>query len=104
MWKKLKHAYREFAEDKPGERFLNAHERWKDASLLARLGLVAAGFVLVVIGVLLGLVPGVPGIVLGVLGLALIATRFRRMSVWLDWSEIKLRKFWRRCRRRFAHR
>jgi hypothetical protein len=56
--------------------------------------------VLIAVGALLALVPGVPGIVLGVLGLGLIAVRFRRVAIWLDWSEMKCRGIWREFRRR----
>ena len=93
MWKRLTRAYQKFADDKPGHRFLNAHERSKKRgnSLFLNLGYIVAGLALIVIGILLGLVPGVPGIVLGVLGLALIATRFRWMAIGLDVVEVKCR-------------
>lgn len=101
MWDKLKRGYRQFKQDDPGDRFLNAHEHWKEHSNgpVATILIVAAGAVLIVGGLLLGLIPGVPGIVLGLLGFALIATRFRRMAIWLDWSEVKLRSAWQKCRR-----
>lgn len=100
MWKKIKRGYREFKESDPGERFLKTYERWREHSRgpVATIFIVVAGTVLIVAGFLLGLIPGVPGIVLGLVGVALIATRFRRMAVWLDWSEIKLRGIWRKCR------
>jgi hypothetical protein len=106
MWKKLKRSYLQFKEDEPGERFLNAHDRWKEHSNgpVATVLIVLAGVVLIAGGLFLGLIPGVPGIVLGLLGFALIATRFRRMAIWLDWSEAKVRGLWNKCRRRMAHR
>jgi len=102
LWNKLKQAYHDFRDDKPGERFVNAHERWKGGHLLTRIGLVLAGVLLIVLGLFLALIPGVPGIVLGVPGIALIASRFRRVAVWMDWLEVKLRNVWHRWRQRFA--
>ena len=102
MWKKMKHAYREFADEKPGQRFIKAHQRWKGGSPAVTIIVVAVGVVLIVVGFLLGLIPGVPGIVLGLLGIALIATRFRKMAVWMDWTEVKCRKLKQRWSRRIA--
>ena len=100
MWKKIKRGYQEFKEDDPGERFLKTYERWREHSTgpIATILIIVIGTVMIVAGFLLGLVPGVPGIVLGLLGAALIAARFRRMAVWLDWGEIKLREVWRKWR------
>jgi UPF0716 family protein affecting phage T7 exclusion len=97
---KIKRAYQQFKEDAPGERFLNLYQRRQQQSKgpVATVLIVIVGLVLIVGGFLLGLIPGVPGIVLGVLGVALIATRFRRMAVWMDRAEVKLRKLWRKCR------
>lgn len=102
MWKKIKHAYHEFVDEKPGKRFIEAHQRWKSGSPAVTILVVVVGALLVVVGFLLGLIPGVPGIVLGVLGIALIATRFRRMAVWMDWMEVKCRKLKQRWSRRIA--
>ena len=106
MWKKLKRSYRQFREDNPGERFLNAHERWREHSRgpLATIVVIGVGALLIVGGLLLGLVPGVPGILLVLVGFALIAARFRRMAIWLDWSEVKTRRAWQKCRQAVAHR
>jgi hypothetical protein len=106
MWKKLKCGYQHFKKDEPGRRFVAAHDRWKEHSKgpVASVLIIAAGAVLIVGGLLLGLIPGVPGVVLGVIGFALIATRFRRMAQWLDWSEVKVRSGWQKCRRAVAHR
>jgi hypothetical protein len=106
MWKNLRRGYRQFKVDEPGERFLNLYERWRERSKgpAATVLIVLAGVVLIAGGLFLGLVPGVPGIVLGLLGFALIATRFRRMAIWLDWAEVKMKGIWNKCRRRLAHR
>ena len=97
---KLTRGYHQLKEDKPGARFLNAYLRSRRHSKVSAttILIIVAGTILIVGGFLLGLIPGVPGIVLGVLGLALIATRFRRMAVWLDRAELKTRRIWQRCR------
>jgi hypothetical protein len=102
MWRKLVRGYQQFAEDAPGQRFVDAHQRWKGTSKnpITSFVIIAASLVLIAAGALLGLVPGVPGIVLGVVGLALMATRFRRVAIWLDWSETKCRNAWQRFRHR----
>jgi hypothetical protein len=102
MWEKLVRGYRQFGDDRPGRRFIDAYKRWKGSSGNPIIGIavIAVALVLIVVGALLALVPGVPGIVLGVLGLALIATRFKWMAVWLDWLEVKCRRGWQRFRRR----
>jgi hypothetical protein len=102
MWRKLVRGYRQFVEDLPGQRFVDAYQRWKGTSKnpITNLVLLLIALVLIAVGALLALVPGVPGIVLGALGLALIAIRFRRVAIWLDWSEMKCRGVWRKSRRR----
>jgi uncharacterized membrane protein YphA (DoxX/SURF4 family) len=101
MWKKIRHGYRQFAEGEPGHRFVDTYEQWQESVRhpLVGLALIIAAIVLILGGLFLALIPGVPGIVLGVLGFALIAIRFRRVAVWLDWSEVHLRKLLRRFRR-----
>lgn len=100
MWKKIKRGYQEFKGGDLGERFLKTYERWRERSTgpIATILTIVIGTVMIVAGFLLGLVPGVPGIVLGLLGAALIAARFCRVAVWLDWGEIKLREVWRKWR------
>ena len=104
MWKKLANGYRAFLRETPGRRFVETHQRWKDNGHhpLVTVVIVIVAILLNVIGLLLALVPGVPGIVLGVLGFALIATRFRRVAVWLDWSEVHIRQVWHKLRQRFG--
>jgi UPF0716 family protein affecting phage T7 exclusion len=94
MWKHLKHGLAEFKAAPAGERFTRTYERWqrRGNSPIVTVSVVALGVILIVAGFLLGMVPGVPGIVLGILGLALIATRSRRLAKGLDWIEVKFRK------------
>ena len=105
MWEKLKSGYRQFRDDESGVRFLNAHQRWRSKSKgpAATILIITTGAIFIVGGLFLGLVPGAPGIVLGLVGFALIAARFRRMAIWLDWCEVKIRRAWRSCRRAAAH-
>lgn len=95
----LKKTFERAKKSVPGERFLKLHERWRrqQSGFASTVGIVAAGVVLLVIGLLLGLVPGVPGIVLGIFGAALIAMPFRRAALWLDRCELSLRRAWQRC-------
>ncbi len=106
MVKKFKAAYRNFAHDRPGTRFLNLHLQWtrKAKGPVIRAVAVIIGLVLIVGGILLGLVPGVPGIVLGVLGLALIAAQFRWLAHWCDRVEMWLRGVFKRVRGFFKKR
>lgn len=94
MWKQLRQGLHEFKAATPGERFVKTYEHWQERAHgpAVTIIIITIGIVLMVAGLLLGLIPGVPGIVLGVLGLALIATRSRRVAIWLDWTEAKLRK------------
>ncbi len=101
MWDRIKHGFQELKNDAPGERFVNAHHRWHvhTQGYFATVCIVVLALVLIAGGGFLGFVPGAPGVVLVILGCALIGTRFRRVAIWLDWIELKLRKTWRRLRR-----
>lgn len=101
MLKRLKRAGREFTKSEPGKRFLEVHENLKCHGA-ASIIMVVLGCVLVVAGVVLGLVPGIPGVVLGCAGLALIATRFRKLAVWLDSAELRCRRLATRLRHPFV--
>ena len=105
-WKEFVQSYRHIANDEPGSRFMNTYRRWKRVHQSPVIGAVVVGIgvLLIVIGMLLGLVPGVPGILLGVVGMALLAARFRRIAVALDWTETQWRKLWHRLRRRHRRR
>jgi hypothetical protein len=106
LLEKIKQAYRQFASDQPGQRFVHLYERRgrKGKQLWLCVVAVSSGILLILMGSFLSLVPGVPGIVLGALGLALIATRFRRVAIWVDWGEVKARQWLRKWRRARATR
>jgi hypothetical protein len=106
MLGKLKLGYRQFRDDDPGARFINLYRRWNEGGkgVLATIVALGLGLLLIIGGFVLAAVPGVPGIVLGVLGIAVIATRFPRLSMWLDWFELRCRKVWRKLRRQAAQR
>jgi len=53
---------------------------------------IAGAVILLIIGALLSLVPGVPGIVLGIPALGLLVARLRFFAVFMDRSELVLRK------------
>ena len=106
MWKQYKQDYREFKKAEPGQRFIGAYERGRarHRGPAHTILILVVAIVLIVGGALLALIPGVPGIIPGMVGLALIATRFRRMAIWLDWFEVAIRKAGRACRQVFAGR
>jgi len=102
--KKFKQGYRQITEDEPGHRFLNAHKRWKGSNegTAVAIAIIISAILLIMTGAVLSLVPGIPGILLGLPGLVMIATRFRRVAVWLDWIELNCRKIAQKFRRRRA--
>lgn len=104
MWKQIKQTIKKSKQDKPGERFLNAHKRWNGRSGYVTILFPIVGALLIVAGILLGLIPGVPGVVLMVIGAGLIAIRFRSVAVRLDRWDVKARAIAHSVRRRFAHR
>jgi hypothetical protein len=92
----LKNNWRELADGTPGKRFQNRYEqkqrggrsggrtlKWVAAALL-----IAAGVVLLVI-------PG-PGTVLIALGAALLAEESASVARALDWTEMRIRRLFRR--------
>ena len=61
---KLEHQWREFAHDKPGQRFENQHRRLKRGGRAVSVGMAVVGALLVASGVVLLFVPG-PGLLVG---------------------------------------
>jgi hypothetical protein len=84
----------------PGRRFQERYRRKhaEHGSAWKRCGFVCAGIVLTVIGVFFLAVPG-PGIPILAVGLALIAQESETMARWLDRTELRLRRWWKKLRR-----
>jgi hypothetical protein len=91
----LKNNWRELADGKPGKRFQDRHEKKKGDGKGGRtLKLIAAGL-LIAVGVVLLVIPG-PGSVFIVLGGALLAEESAPVARALDWTELRIRKLFRR--------
>lgn len=97
MFEKLKVHFSSLAKGKPGRRFTEHHERhrqtetrkkaaWKTAAYLL------LGLTILLAGLLLSLPPGVPGFLLWVPALGLLAARFRVLAVFLDRTELFIRR------------
>lgn len=103
LLRKIKSEFREIRKGAPGHRFLDHHERTRRregvrGSALRSWAFVGAGLILLICGLVLSLPPGVPGFLLWIPGLALIASRSKRISILLDRLEARARKAWRALR------
>jgi hypothetical protein len=98
MMQSLKREWREFLKSKPGRRFHEVHERrqkkrgnrqgWKKGAL------IAAGWVLILVGTLLLALPG-PGLLVLAAGLMLLASESLSMARFLDWADKKGHEWWK---------
>jgi uncharacterized membrane protein YbaN (DUF454 family) len=86
----LKHEWRAFKHDRPGERFRNHRTRMQKKSRGHSIVAGALGVLLLAAGVVFLFIPG-PGLPLIVFGLALVATHSDRLSRDLDRFEPWLR-------------
>ncbi|AUN96250.1 hypothetical protein C0099_15660 [Pseudazoarcus pumilus] len=105
MLHNIKREFRAIRDGVPGRRFVDHYERSRHrhgmrGSLWASCGYVAAGLVLVIVGLVASLPPGVPGFLLWIPGLALLASRSRGLALLLDRLEAWTRRMWARYRRR----
>jgi hypothetical protein len=91
----VKHEWRQFRHDEPGERFCNHRERMQKKSRTHAAVSFALGVLLLGAGAVLLFIPG-PGLPLIVFGLALVSTHSRRLSHLLDRIEPALRHLGRR--------
>jgi Putative transmembrane protein (PGPGW) len=88
----------EITQGLPGRRFQERYRRkHAEHSAWKRCGFVCAGIVLTVVGVFFLAVPG-PGIPILAVGLALIAQESVVTARWLDRTELRLRRWWKRLR------
>ena len=91
----------EIIHSQPGRRFQERYRRMhsKSTSAWKRCVFVAAGIVLTLVGAFFLAVPG-PGIPILAVGLALVAQESSGLARWLDRTELRLRRQWKKLRRR----
>jgi len=86
--------WRRLRADNPGERFQNLHHRRqkKGCHLAQRIFTVAAGVLVIVVGLILVPGPG-PGWTIAAAGCGLLGTEFLCVARWLDAAEVKIRSW-----------
>lgn len=96
MLKKIKQSYHSLVSGTAGQRFTRYHERRKrevrkhgTAKAALYIGLGAA---LLVVGLLLSIPPGIPGFLLWLPALGLLVTQFKPLAVFLDRTEVYVRR------------
>lgn len=94
----MKHEWRLFKHDRPGERFENHRRRMDKGPAWKKVVFGVAGLVLVAVGIVFCILPG-PGSVGIVFGLALLAGMSRPVARLMDRAEPKLRRVARRMLR-----
>lgn len=95
MLEKWKESWKEFERSPPGERFERMYRRRRmTGSAAVRVGLIAAGVLLIVGGIVLLAIPG-PGLLVIAFGGALIAQQFLFVARAFDQLELLLRKLHR---------
>src|SRR5829696_9631899 len=95
MIERLKQHWREFSESKPGQRFQERYRRrqlGEQGHILKRVFLIVLGAFLAVGSLFLAPLPG-PGFATVFLGLAILAGELRPAARFLDWAEVRLRRF-----------
>ena len=95
MIERLRRNWREFTESKPGHRFQERYRRRRQAErshILKRIFLIILGAVLALGSLFLAPLPG-PGFATVFLGLAILAGELLPAARFLDWAELRLRKF-----------
>ena len=93
MFERLKKYWASLENGRPGSRFQEQYEkeRKKQKSPAGRVLRIAAGALLVPIGLFFLAVPG-PGLVIIALGAVLIAREFHFAAIALDWLEVRGRR------------
>jgi uncharacterized protein (TIGR02611 family) len=95
MIERLKEHWRDFRESKPGQRFQDRYRRRQQdeqGHILKRVFLIVFGAVLALGSLFLAPLPG-PGFATVFLGLAILAGELLPAARFLDWAEVRLRKF-----------
>jgi hypothetical protein len=102
MLARFKAQWRELADDSPGERFSNLHERHRKSST-AWLSWLYLGLTVVflAVGVILSFIPG-PAFVFFALAAGLLAIQSRWCAKQLDRGEVVGRRLWKRWREPYA--
>jgi uncharacterized membrane protein YbaN (DUF454 family) len=92
MLKSLKQSWHRFQADSPGRRFKQQFRRWRESgrTRLTKVLFIAAGVLLMAIGILLLFIPG-PGIPTILLGALLLAQQSWPLAKALDRTEVRLR-------------
>lgn len=100
----LKKNWRTFKRGTPGKRFQSAYENArrhrKDTPLWFRILRLGLALVALALGVVFAVIPG-PAFVFFAIGGVLLATESRRVSIALDWLELRLRELGRWARKRW---
>ena len=95
MIERLREQWREFRESKPGHRFQDRyHRRRQDerGHVPKRIVLIVFGTVLALGSLFLAPLPG-PGFATVFVGLAILAGELLPAARFLDWAEVRLRRF-----------
>ena len=102
MFKRLQQWWEELKRGRPGSRFQEQHDRNRSErkSRVGRMLRVAAGVLLIPVGVFFLAVPG-PGLIIVGVGAVLIAREFGAVARVLDAIEVRGRKSWDWARRRW---
>ena len=102
MLTRLKKYWQSVENGRPGSRFQEQYEkeRKKHKSPAGRVLRIAAGALLIPVGLFFLAVPG-PGLVIIALGAVLIAREFRFAAIILDWIEVRGRQVFKWARERW---
>lgn len=87
----IKHEWRQFKDDRPGERFDNHRKRMDEQPTWHKVLRGAGGFALIALGIVFCILPG-PGTVGIALGLALLAGMSKTIAHGLDRLEPRMRR------------
>src|SRR5215203_3288022 len=106
MFQGLKKEWKAFKASQPGKRFQERYEKSqeerKDQPWYARFAKPLIALVLIAGGIVLCFIPG-PGIPLLVIGAGLFADYSLVLAKGLDWTEVRLRKFFKWAKAWWKH-
>ncbi len=96
MFKKIKGDWREFADDEAGQRFQNRYRRRRENEkdhIILRVFLITLGAIIALSSLVLAPLPG-PGWGTVFIGLMILGGELLPAARLLDWTEVRLRRFW----------